>query len=120
MAAITAAICLGPDVHPDRERRWIVGLAYAGAWVVLGLLSPTVLQLLAALPAPVVLALVALALISPLMGSLAGAFAVAEQRFAATLTLAVTASGVSAFGIGAAFWGLVAGIGIQLLERFRR
>ncbi len=39
MAAITAAICLGPDVHPEKERRWVVGLAYAGAWVILGLLS---------------------------------------------------------------------------------
>jgi benzoate membrane transport protein len=119
MAAITAAICLGPDVHPEKDRRWVVGLAYAGAWVVLGLLSPTVLQLLAALPAPVVLALVALALLSPLMGALTGAFAQPEQRFAATLTLAVTASGVAAFGIGAAFWGLVAGIAVQLLERLR-
>jgi benzoate membrane transport protein len=119
MAAITAAICLGPDVHPDRDRRWVVGLAYAGAWVLLGLLSPTVLQLLAALPGPVVLALVALALLSPLMGALAAAFAQPDQRFAATLTLAVTASGVAAFGIGAAFWGLVAGIAVQLMERLR-
>lgn len=120
MAAITAAICLGPDVHPEKDRRWIVGLAYAGAWVLLGLLSPSVLQLLAALPGPVVLALVALALLSPLMGALSGAFAQPDQRFAATLTLAVTASGVAAFGIGAAFWGLVAGIGVQLLDRARR
>ena len=119
MAAITAAICLGPDVHPDRDRRWVVGLAYAGVWIVLGLLSPTVLQLLAALPGPVVLALVALALLSPLTGALSGAYATPDQRFAATLTLAVTASGVAAFGIGAAFWGLVAGIGVQALERLR-
>lgn len=119
MAAITAAICLGPDVHPDRDRRWVVGLAYAGAWVVLGLLSPTVLQLIAALPGPVVLALVALALLSPLMGALSAAFAAPEQRFAATLTLTVTASGVAAFGIGAAFWGLVAGLLILALDRFR-
>ena len=120
MAAITAAICLGPDVHPDKDRRWIVGLVYAGAWVILGLLSPTVLQLLAALPGPVVLALVALALLSPLMGALSGAFATPDQRFAATLTLAVTPSGVAAFGIGAAFWGLTAGIAAQLLEKARR
>lgn len=120
MAAITAAICLGPDVHPEKDRRWVVGLAYATVWVLLGLLSPTVLQLLAALPGPVVLALVALALLSPLMGALAGAFAAPEQRFAATLTLAVTASGVAAFGIGAAFWGLVAGLSVYGMERFRR
>lgn len=119
MAAITAAICLGPDVHPEKERRWVVGLAYAGAWVILGLLSPTVLQLLAALPGPVILALVALALLSPLMGALTAGFALPEQRFAAVLTLAVTASGVAAFGIGAAFWGLVAGIGAQGLDRLK-
>ena len=119
MAAITAAICLGPDVHPDRERRWVVGLAYAAVWVLLGLLSPTVLQLLAALPAPVVLALVAVALLSPLMGALTGAFAQPEQRFAATLTLTVTASGVTAFGIGAAFWGLVVGLAVWALRHLQ-
>jgi benzoate membrane transport protein len=31
----------------------------------------------------------------------------------------VTASGVAAFGIGAAFWGLAAGIAVQGLERLR-
>lgn len=119
MAAITAAICLGPEVHPDKDRRWIVGLAYAAVWVVLGLLSPVIIEVLAALPAEVVLALVALALLSPLMGALTGAFAVPEQRFAATLTLAVTASGVAAFGIGAAFWGLVAGLAVWGLDHLR-
>ncbi len=77
------------------------------------------LQLLAALPGPVILALVALALLSPLMGALTAGFALPEQRFAAVLTLAVTASGVAAFGIGAAFWGLVAGIGAQGLDRLK-
>ncbi len=120
MAAITAAICLGDDVHPDRAQRWKVGLAYAGFWVTLGLLAPLIIVLLAALPPEVMVALVGLALLSPMMGALAGAFAVPEQRFAATLTLAVSASGVTAFGIGAAFWGLLAGLTVQSLERFRR
>jgi benzoate membrane transport protein len=120
MAAITAAICLGDDVHPDRSQRWKVGLAYAGFWVLLGLLAPLIITLLAALPPEVMIALVGLALLSPLMGALTGAFAHPNQRFAATLTLAVTASGVAAFGIGAAFWGLLAGIGVQGLERLRR
>ncbi|MFN5995593.1 MAG: benzoate/H(+) symporter BenE family transporter [Paracoccaceae bacterium] len=119
MAAITAAICLGPDVHPDRDRRWIVGLAYAGVWALLGLLSPTVLDLIAALPAEVVAALVALALLGPLMGALTGAFAQADQRFPATLTVVTTASGLAAFGIGAAFWGLVVGLAVWGLQHLR-
>lgn len=122
MAAITAAICLGPDVHPDKDRRWIVGLAYAGVWVLLGLLSPTVLQLIAALPAPVVAALVALALLGPLMGALTAAFAQPDQRLPAALTLVTTASGIAAFGIGGAFWGLMVGLlawSLQLLRPSR-
>ena len=120
MAAITAAICMGDDVHPDRDQRWKVGLAYAACWVVLGLSSPAILLLLAALPPQVMVALVALALLGPLMGALAGAFAVVETRFAATITLAVGGSGVVVFGVGAAFWGLVAGLVIYWLERAKR
>ena len=119
MAAITAAICLGPDVHPDKDRRWIVGLAYAAVWVLLGLLSPTVLQLIAALPGPVVAALVALALLGPLMGALTGAFADPDQRLPAALTLVTTASGMAAFGIGAAFWGLVVGLAAWGLDHLK-
>jgi benzoate membrane transport protein len=120
MAAITAAICLGDDVHPDRSQRWKVGLAYGGFWVLLGLLAPIIILLLAALPSEVMTALVALALLGPLMGALTGAYAVVDHRFAATVTIAVAASGVAMFGIGAAFWGLVAGLMVYGLERLRR
>jgi len=64
-------------------------------------------------------ALVALALLSPLMGALTGAFTPPQTRFAATVTLAVTASGVAVFGIGAAFWGLLAGLAVHGLERLK-
>jgi benzoate membrane transport protein len=117
MAAITAAICMGPDVHPDREERWKVGLAYAGIWVLLGLFSPAILGILAALPAEVMLALVALALLGALTGALTTGYLVAEQRFAASLTLVVTAAGVPFLGVGAAFWGLVAGLALYATER---
>ncbi len=116
MAAITAAICLGPDVHPDRDQRWKVGLAYAGFWAALGLFSPAILRLLGALPPQVMVALVALALLGALTGALATAMAVPAQRFAAVLTLGITAAGVPFLGVGAAFWGLVAGISFFALE----
>jgi benzoate membrane transport protein len=120
MAAITAAICLDPGVEPDRERRWRVGLVYAVVWVVLGLAGGALVALILALPGPVVAAVVGLALIGPLAGALGAAFAVADGRFAATVTLAVTASGVAGFGIGAAFWGLAAGLAAHALDRARR
>ncbi len=117
MAAITAAICLSDDVHPDRDQRWKVGLVYAGVWVCLGLAGPAIIAMLGALPPALMAALVGLALLGPLTGALSGGFAVREQRFAAAVTLAVTGSGVAAFGIGAAFWGLVAGLAVFASER---
>ncbi len=116
MAAITAAICLGDDVHPDRSQRWKVGLAYAAVWVGLGIFGPLILALIGALPAATVTALVALALLGPLTGALTGAFSHPQQRFAAAVTLTTTASGMAFFGVGAAFWGLIAGLTIFGLE----
>ncbi len=117
MAAITAAICLDENTHPDRNQRWKVGLVYGAIWAGLGVFSPAILAVLVALPAPLMTALVALALLGPLMGALSGAFTAPQTRFAATVTLVVTASGTAFFGIGAAFWGLFAGLAIWGLER---
>ncbi len=116
MAAITAAICLGPDVHPDPARRWLVGLAYAAVWVALGLLAPFAVAALAALPPALVAGLVGIALVGPLTGALAGAVANPASRLPPVAALAVTASGVAAWGIGAAFWGLLAGLLLAGLE----
>lgn len=120
MAAITAAICLGDDVHPDRAARWKVGLAYGAFWLMLGLFGPVILDALAALPPSLIAAVAGLALIAPLMAALGGAFADLQGRFPAAVTLIVAASGVSAFGIGGAFWGLAAGLAVHLSERLRR
>lgn len=116
MAAITASICLGDDVHPDRNRRWQVGLVYAAAWVALGLGGPVILALIGAMPAGLVTAVVGLALLGPLTGALNAAFATPAQRFPAVVTLAVTASGVAIAGVGGAFWGLLAGLAVYASE----
>ena len=120
MAAITAAICLGEDVDPDPKTRWRVGLAYGGVWVLLGLAGPLAIAVLAALPPALIAAAVALALLGPLTGALTAAFTPAPQRFAATVTICVAASGIVVLGIGAAFWGLLAGLAVLGAEQLRR
>jgi benzoate membrane transport protein len=117
MAAITAALCMTPETHPNPEERWKTGLVYAAVWVALALFGPLILSALAALPPALVTAIVGLALLGPLTGAAAGAFAAPSQRFAAAVTLTVTASGMAAFGIGAAFWGLLAGLLVHTLDR---
>lgn len=119
MAAITAAICLGDEVHPDHSQRWKVGIAYAAVWIGLGLFGSVILATLSALPTELIAVIVGLALLTPLMGALGGAFAAPDLRYPAAVTLIATGSGVSAFGIGAAFWGLVAGLLVLFLDRLR-
>jgi benzoate membrane transport protein len=120
MAAITAAICMGEDTHPDRAQRWQVGLVYGVIWLALGLFSPLIIPILGALPPALIAALVGLALLGPLMGATTGAFAQPDQRFAGLVTLVTTASSVSFFGVGAAFWGLLAGLIIYAMEQFAK
>jgi benzoate membrane transport protein len=55
-------------------------------------------------------ALAGLALLSTIANSLYTAVADSSTREAAVITFVVTASGLSLLGIGAAFWGLVAGV----------
>ena len=114
MAAITAALCIGDDVHPDRDQRWKVGLVQGAIWISLGFLSPFMTNVLLALPASIIGTVAGLALISPFLGAVQTAFTPDHTRFAAAVTLVTTASGVAIFGIGAAFWGLVAGIVVAL------
>jgi hypothetical protein len=58
-------------------------------------------------------AVAGLALLGTLSASLAGALAPAEGREAAAITFVVAASGLTFFGIGAAFWALAAGLLIR-------
>jgi len=90
-----------------------VGLAAlglgAGLATALILLSPPVL----------VTAVAGLALLGALASALGPAVAEPAAREAAAVTFVVTAAGVSFLGIGAAFWGLVAGGAMALLHRRR-
>jgi len=109
LAAITAAICTGSDAHPEAEGRWIVGIIYAGFYLVLALFSSPLVLFFLAMPATAIAALTGIALIAPLTGAVEQMLVEKSERDAAILTFAATASGVSLMGVGSAFWGLLAG-----------
>lgn len=109
LAAITAAICTGAEAHPDKDKRYIAGIAAGIVYLLAGLAGATVVALFAAFPQAMIAALAGLALLGTIGANLAVATAEGEHREAAVVTLLVTASGVSFFGIAAAFWGMVAG-----------
>jgi benzoate membrane transport protein len=120
MAAITAAIGNSPEAHPDPQRRYGAAVIAGGLKIALGSFGVAVVTLLTALPRPVVTAVAGLALSGTIAQCLAGGFAEPEARDASLWALLVTASDVAFFGIGSAFWGFVAGVGVHLLLRRRR
>ena len=110
LAAITAAICTGPEAHIDPGKRYLAGLSTGVMYLLLGIFSSAITAMFTAFPTEFVLALAGLALLSTIGNSLYTAVSDSAAREAAVITFIVTASGVSLFGIGAAFWGLVAGV----------
>ncbi len=117
LAAISAAVCLGPESHAEPGRRYTAGIAAGAFYLLLGLFGATVTALFAAFPAELVMAIAGLALLPTLGAGLADALGADGHRDAALVTFLVTASGISPAGIGAAFWGLVAGLGVMLAGR---
>jgi len=115
LAAITAAICTGPEAHADADKRYLAGLSTGACYLFLGIFSSVVASLFSAFPVEFILALAGLALLSTIANSLHTAMANDAAREAAVITFVVTASGLDLFGIGAAFWGLVAGVTAHLV-----
>jgi benzoate membrane transport protein len=120
LAAISAAICTGPDVHPDPAERWRTGPFYALAYLVFALFGASLVAIFAVLPQSLIVLVAGLALLASLANALSIALKDEAGRLAATVTFAVTASGLSLFNIGAAFWGLVAGLAVIGLESFKK
>ncbi|WP_434990610.1 benzoate/H(+) symporter BenE family transporter [Xanthomonas melonis] len=109
LAAITAAICMGREAHEDPARRYVAAVSAGAFYVVIGLFGATVAAVLAAFPRELVMAIAGIALLGTIGNSLAAALREDGEREAALITFLVTASGLTLGGIGAAFWGLIAG-----------
>ena len=120
LAAITAAICMGPEAHADPARRYTAAVWAGLFYLLVGLFGATVAGLFAAFPQALVLAIAGIALFGTLGNSLVAALREEDEREAALVTFLVTASGLSLLGVGAAFWGLVAGVCVRLALRRKR
>lgn len=117
LAAISAAICTGPEVHPDPRERWKTGPFYALTYLIFAVFGASLVAVFAVLPPSLILLVAGLGLLGALTNALTIALKDEGDRIAATVTFAVTASGLSAFGIGAPFWGLLAGLAVLFLDR---
>ena len=119
LAAITAALCAGPDAHADPAKRFWSTVVGGLAYVALGLGAGAAAVLVTASPPLLIQAVAGLALLGSLAGALTAALADERERLPAIVTFAVAASGIVVAGIGAPFWALAAGGVLLALERWR-
>jgi benzoate membrane transport protein len=120
IAAITAAIAVGPESHHDRSRRYIAGLSAGAAYLLVGTFGSFIVAGFQSIPSETITTLAAVALLASTLTALKGAMTADTPTGVASLTtLAITMSGVVILGVGSAFWGLVAGSAVYLTLSLR-
>lgn len=121
LATITAAICIGKEAHEDPSKRYVAAVAAGVFYSLTGLFGATIAAVFVAFPKELVQLIAGLALLGTIGNGLATALKDEHQREPALVTFLATASGVTLFGIGSAFWGLVAGAcSVLILRGFKR
>ena len=119
-SAITAAMCMGPEAHEDRQRRYTAAVSCGALYVAIGLFGAVITGLLTAFPKELVVAIAGLALLGTIGNGLASALRDEPHREAALITFLVTLSGVVIAGVGSAFWGVVAGSFALFVQQYGR
>ena len=120
LAAITAALCAGPEAHPDKTKRYIAAITAGLAYILFALGAGVAAAFISAAPPILIEAVAGLALIGALANALVGSVADEEFRLPAILTFVTAASGLTLFGVGAAFWGLIVGGALHALLKTKK
>ncbi|OTG81955.1 hypothetical protein B9T33_05370 [Acinetobacter sp. ANC 5054] len=120
IAAISAAISLDEQAHPDEKKRYIAGMSCGVFYILMGIFAATLVSFLTAFPLVFITALAGIALLGTIGHNIVIAFQDASEREAALLTFLFSASGVQFFSIGSAFWGLLFGLFVHMIFKFKQ
>lgn len=120
LAAITAALCMSPEAEADPKKRYIAAVWAGCIYLLCGVFGATLILFFMSLPQALIAAIAGIALIGTISQSFAHAFSDEKHRESALLTFLATASGLSLFNIGSAFWGLVIGLCVHHLLAIKK
>ena len=120
IAAISAAISLDNQAHPNPSKRYIAGMSCGFFYILMGIFAATLTSLLFSFPTIFITALASIALFGTIGHNIAIAFHSLEDREAALLTFLFSASGIQFFGIGSSFWGLLFGFIVYHILKVRK
>ncbi len=116
LSAITAAMCMGPDAHPDPKKRYYAAIVSGIFYLFVGLFAGIIGQFFMALPKELISIIIGFALLGTVTQGLSAVFKNSHEMNSAFLTFLITASGITFLGIGAPFWGIIGGGLSSLLQ----
>jgi benzoate membrane transport protein len=117
LAAITAAICMSDEADKNPDKRYWASIAGGMFYILMALCAATLVGLVASLPQALILALAGIALFGTIANSLQQALTGSQYTEAAIVTFLVTASDLTMFSVGSAFWGIIAGVCTVMITR---
>ena len=120
LAAITAAMLMGDDVHKEKAVRYLAAAWSAFFYFLAALFSVAMVAALSLFPTYFIAALAGIALFSSLSSSLFHSFKEEVHREASLVTMLVTTSGLTFFNIGSAFWGLCFGLIVFSIPKLKK
>ncbi|MBF7097505.1 benzoate/H(+) symporter BenE family transporter [Alkalibacter mobilis] len=113
IAAPMAGICSSPDAG-EMEGRWISSFITGLFWVICAPFYGLFVKLFQVTPPYFVSVIAGLALIKVLSSTIGSALAAPKHKMGAIFAFLISASGITLYGIGSSFWGLLIGIMISL------
>ena len=119
LSAMTATIAISPDSDPNPKTRYFAGVVSGVAYCVAALFAGIFSALFGAFPVELTAILAGLALLPVITAALTDALEEKDFRDSAVVTFLVTISGVSGWGVGSPFWGLIAGIAVHRFSAIR-
>jgi benzoate membrane transport protein len=117
LAAITAAINADESAAKDPKRRWVAASWGGVVYILFALFAAPFAAFVLAVPGELLLSLAGIALITTFANALKTSVQDDRLRLAGIVTFVIGAAGITIFGIGGAFWALVAGVLISLLSK---
>ena len=119
LAAITAALNADEGAARDPSRRWIAASWGGVVYILFALFAAPFAAFVLAVPTNLLLALAGIALINTFASAIKTAVSEDSTRLAGVVTFVIGAAGVTVLGIGGAFWALVSGILVWLIQKKR-
>ena len=121
LAAISASICMVEDVNKDPKKRYWASIWAGVFYIILGLLAGYIITWFALLPSSLILALAGLALFGTIIHSLQHSVNSEHSHIneAAVITLLITASPITLWGLSSVILGLIGGLLVLFISRLK-